>query len=66
MKQKAGVIILILTTICVLLLNISNLLEYINTGVEFTPFSTVCFIAGDICIVIGWILYFFEKARKKK
>ena len=65
MKIKYGTVTLIICTIVTLFLNLSNLLEYLDTGYVGGTFSNICFIAGDICIIIGWILYFLGNKHKK-
>lgn len=65
MKNNSGTISLIISTVCVLLLNLAKLIEYWNTGYIGSTFSSICFIAGDICIIVGWIMYFVDKKTKK-
>ncbi|MBQ8835391.1 MAG: hypothetical protein IJ001_10805 [Oscillospiraceae bacterium] len=65
MKQNPSKIALIFSTVCVLLLNLAALIEYWETGNPGRPFSTICYILGDICIVIGWIQFLLEKKKAK-
>ena len=64
MKKQYGTITLIICTAVVLILNIANLIEFLDTGYTGSTFSNVCFIGGDICIIFGWITYFLEKKKK--
>ena len=62
MNRDPGKITLIIATVCIILISLANLLEYISTGDSGGLISNICFIAADICVIIGWISYF----RKKK
>ena len=63
MKQNPGKVALIFSTVCVLLLNLAALIEYLEIGDPGRPFSTVCYILGDICIVIAWLQVLLEKKK---
>lgn len=65
MKQKSETITLVITTVCILLLNLSNFLEYLETGYIGTTFSNVCFLASDICLAVAWIVYFVKKKKSQ-
>lgn len=62
MDNKSERITLIIVTICIALIDLTHLLDYITTGDPGGIVSNLCFLAGTICLVIGWIQYF----RKKK
>ena len=66
MKKDPGLVGLIITTVCVALINITNLLEYIDTGDKGKPVPNALFIASIICIVIGWIVYICERKKNKQ
>lgn len=63
---KSSFVTMVIATVIIVVLNISNLLEYLQTGYAGGTFSNICFLLGDICIVIGWISYFVEKRRQKQ
>ena len=64
-NTKAAFISMVIATIIIVILNLSNLVEYLETGYIGRTFSNVCFILSDICIVIGWISFFVEKRKQK-
>ena len=63
MKKDPGKIALIFSTIVIMILNISNLIDYISTGDQGSTISNICFLLGMICIVIAWIQYFIAKKK---
>lgn len=65
MKQKSETITLVITTVCILLLNLSNLVEYLDIGYIGSTVSNVCFLAGDIFLAIAWIVYFVKKKKSQ-
>jgi len=56
---------LIISTFCILIINVMQLLDYLETGDMGGKLSTICFIVADICIVIAWISYFIDKKKKR-
>ena len=63
MKRKHETITLILNTAVILFLNIANLIEYLDTGYLGGTFSNVCFLGGDVCIIIAWVTYFLKRKK---
>lgn len=61
-SKKAAFTTMVIFTVCNVLINLANLLEYMETGTPGGTISTICFLAADVCMVIAWIDYF----RKKK
>lgn len=57
---------MVVATVIILVLNLTNLIDYLQTGYVGGIFSNTCFILGDLCIVIGWISYFVEKRKQKQ
>lgn len=62
--EKEKKIALIMTTVCVLLINAANLIEYIDTGNPGSVLSNICVLAGDISMVIAWISHFLDKKKQ--
>lgn len=56
---------LIISTFCILIINVMQLLDYLETGDMGGKLSTICFIAADFCIVVAWISYFIDKKKKR-
>lgn len=54
---------MVMCSILVGIMTLSNLIEYIQTGDPGSPFSNVCYILGIVCIMIGWIAYFIDKKK---
>lgn len=65
MKKDVRTISLIISTVCILLINLANLLEYLDTGYIGSTLSNICFITGDICIIIAWAAYFIDKKKQQ-
>jgi hypothetical protein len=66
MKKDPGTIALIFSTILVIILNISNLIDYLSTGDKGGTFSNICFLLGMVCIVLAWIQYFIARKKNSK
>ena len=64
MKNPSKVSLMIFT-FCILIINVMQLLDYLETGDMGGKLSTICFIVADICIVVAWISYFIEKKKKR-
>ena len=64
MKNPSKVSLMI-STFCILIINVMQLLDYLETGDMSGKLSTICFIVADICIVVAWISYFIEKKKKR-
>jgi len=64
MKNPSKVSLMI-STFCILIINVMQLLDYLETGDMGGKLSTICFIVADICIVVAWISYFIEKKKKR-
>ena len=56
---------LMISTFCILIINVMQLLDYLETGDMGGKLSTICFIVADVCMVIAWISYFIEKKKKR-
>lgn len=56
---------LIISTFCILIINVMQVLDYLETGDMGGKLSTIYFIVADICIVIAWIPYFIDKKKKR-
>ena len=56
---------LIISTFCILIINVMQLLDYLETGDMGGKLSTICFIAADVCMVIAWISYFIDRKKTR-
>ena len=66
MKKDPGKITLVFSTIFVIILNVSNLIDYLSTGDIGGTFSNICFLLGMVCIIIAWIQYFIAKKKNSQ
>lgn len=64
MKHSSKVSLMI-STFCILIINVMQLLDYLETCDMGGKLSTVCFIAADVCIVIAWIAFFIDRKKKQ-
>ena len=64
MKNSSKVSIII-STFCIAVINIMQLLDYLETGNMGGKLSTICFIVADVCIVVAWISYFMKRKKKR-
>ena len=62
MAKNSERISLIIATICILCIDVAALLDYIETGDPGGWVSNLCFVAGTVFLIIGWIGYL----RKQK
>ena len=62
MAKNSERISLIITTICIVCIDLANLWDYIESGDPGGWISNLCFVAATVCLVIGWIGYL----RKQK
>ena len=56
---------LIISTVCILIINVMQLLDYLETGDMGGKLSTICFIVADVCMVIAWVSYFIDRKKKQ-
>ena len=56
---------LIISTFCILIINVMQLLDYLETGDMGGQLSTICFIVADVCMVIAWVSYFIDRKKKQ-
>ena len=61
MKQNSLLISNLISTVCILIIDLTQFLEYLETGNLGGWLSTVCFILANICMVIAWFSFFFSK-----
>ena len=54
---------LIISSICILIIDLTQLLDYLETGDFGGRLSTIFFILANICMVIAWFSYFIDKKK---
>ena len=64
MKNTSKVSLMI-STFCILIINVMQLLDYLETGDMGGKLSTICFIVADVCMVIAWVSYFIDRKKKQ-
>ena len=55
---------LTLSTVCVGIILLTHIIDYIETGDPGGIISNICFIAAGICMVIAWIAFFLDKKHR--
>ena len=63
--NQSSKITLIISTVCVALLLVSQLIKYLETGEPGGIVSTICLVVGAVFMIISWIAYAIEQKRHK-
>lgn len=63
-KRKPEVTALIIETVCLSIIFISNIAEFFLNPDRTGLVSVLCFAAALLCLVIAWVQYFRKKHKK--
>ena len=63
-RQKSDKLTLIFCTVVILILNLTVLLQLLTSTYDGHLASSLCYAAGDICIIVAWVQYFRKYSKK--